>query len=120
LAAALSENATAAAVSKLLVEGTVKAAVLFAAGKTAARAAVALAEGVLKSMLMTKLKVAAAILLVVGMAGSGAGVLTYRGVAGERPSPEGQKPSPELANQRAREGTKPLHLLTKTPRSPKD
>ncbi len=103
LAALLSENATAAAVSKSLVEGIVKAALLFAAGKTTAGVlsgpAVALAEGALKSMLMTKLKVAAAILLVVGLAGSGAGVLTYDGVTGEQSKLQAEKLSTPAENE---------------------
>jgi RNA polymerase sigma factor (sigma-70 family) len=96
LATALSENATAASISTSLVEGTVKAAVLFAAGKTAAGIlsgqAVALTEGVLKTMFVTKLRFAAA-LVIMAAAGTGAGVGTYGAMTGEQP-PAQKAPTP--------------------------
>jgi hypothetical protein len=50
-------------------------------------------------MLMTKLKVAAAIFLVVGVAGSGAGVLTYGGGEGEQPKHRSEKLTTLPANE---------------------
>lgn len=64
-----------------LVASTVEAAAGVAAGKTVATAAsvkvAALAEGVLKAMLMTKLKTGAFVLLMLGMVGLTCGVLAF-------------------------------------------
>jgi RNA polymerase sigma factor (sigma-70 family) len=93
LAALVSSNATAA-VPAVLVDSTVKAALLFAAGRSAvggalSLSAAALAKGALQAMLITKVKWALAVLLVVGVAGSGTGVLTYRTwAAGRADDPE--------------------------------
>jgi RNA polymerase sigma factor (sigma-70 family) len=68
LAAALSQGAASAAVPTLAVSSTIKAATLFAAGQAAAglvsAKVAALTEGVLKAMLLTKLKRGTAVLLV--------------------------------------------------------
>ena len=68
LAALLSQGAVAASVPAPLVMNTVKAAAVLAAGKTAAGVVslkvAALTDGVLKAMLMTKLKMTAAFLSV--------------------------------------------------------
>jgi RNA polymerase sigma factor (sigma-70 family) len=74
-----------------VVSSTVKAASLFAAGQTAAvglisAKAAALTEGVLKTMLLSKLKVAVAVLLAIGALGIGASALPYGTVAAEPPS----------------------------------
>jgi cobalt-zinc-cadmium efflux system membrane fusion protein len=65
-----------------LVGPTVRAAVLFASGQAAGGIlpgkAVALAEGVLRAMVLTKLKTAAVALLVLGSLGVGAGLSTQR------------------------------------------
>src|SRR5262249_6113380 len=65
-----------------LVSGTVKAAGLFAAGQAATQtvgsAKVAgLVEGAMKTMSLTKLKAAMAVLLVLGMIGFGGGLVAY-------------------------------------------
>ena len=69
LAASLTECAASASVPGSLVHSTVKAATLFAAGPTAAgtisATVVALTEGVLRAMLMTRLKIIAALSLIV-------------------------------------------------------
>jgi WD40 repeat protein len=87
-----------------LVNGTVRAALLFASNQTAAAGLIsapvaALTEGVLKAMLVTKLKIVTAVMLTVGVVGSGAGMLTYRAMAGQpvqvaekQPNDEGAKP----------------------------
>lgn len=83
--AALTESASAA-----LVDSTLKAAMLFAAGEAAAGAstpATALAEGVLRSMFLSKLKVAAAMAVLIGMLGIGFGAL-LRAHAEPEKSPE--------------------------------
>jgi RNA polymerase sigma factor (sigma-70 family) len=72
---------TAAWLPGTLVSGTTKAAGLFAAGQAAATGAIpvkvaALTEGVLKSMLLTKLKIATAVVLVTALACSGIALLS--------------------------------------------
>jgi RNA polymerase sigma factor (sigma-70 family) len=77
--AALAAGAASAAVPATLVTSTVQTAALFAAGKAAAASAKAacLAEGVLKAMLVTKLKVATVVVLALGVVGLGAGFGPY-------------------------------------------
>jgi RNA polymerase sigma factor (sigma-70 family) len=89
LAAVLAQNVAAAGVPAPVVASTIKAAALLAAGQGAAGGAIsvkvaALAEGVLQSMLLTKLKVASALLLVV-VALSGMAGLIYQAQAAEQP-----------------------------------
>jgi hypothetical protein len=86
LTTALAHNAEAAAVPMPLVVATSKAAAALAAGQAAAVGVVsasvaALMEGVLQAMLLTKLKIAAVVLLTVGSLGTGAGVCTYHALA---------------------------------------
>jgi TIGR03009 family protein len=81
----LSGETLAAAVTGPLLVRTVKAAVLTAAGQAAAAGVIpvqviALTEGVMKAMLVTKLKVATAVLLVAGI---GIGTATFAGHPGE-------------------------------------
>jgi RNA polymerase sigma factor (sigma-70 family) len=93
-----------AAVSPALVESTTRAAASFAAGQSAAAGAIspyvaALTKGVLRTMFLTKLKLAAVLMLAVGVAGTGAGVLSFQALAGgqsaekkaERPNPAGKQ-----------------------------
>jgi membrane fusion protein, heavy metal efflux system len=81
LVAELAPGTTPAA----LVGATVKAAVLFASGQASGGAlsgpAIALAEGVLRAMVLTKLKMAVGGLLVLGVLGLGAGLCTKRVLA---------------------------------------
>ncbi len=80
LAVLLSQNSASASVPVSLIASTTKAATVFAAGQAAASVVVsakvaALTEGVLKAMLMTKLKFTTAMLVAVvalGAAGTGA------------------------------------------------
>jgi RNA polymerase sigma factor (sigma-70 family) len=97
LAAALAHDKAQA--SAQLVGDTVKAAALVAAGDTAALApgAGALMEGVLRSMLLTKLKVAAALVLVLLVVGVTTGTVAHRTWAGGRdasPPAPGARPAP--------------------------
>jgi cobalt-zinc-cadmium efflux system membrane fusion protein len=84
LAALRPEVALASAGTKLpaLVGATLRAAVLFvakpAAGSALLGPSAALAEGVLRAMALTKLKTAAAVLVVLGVLGLGAGLCTQR------------------------------------------
>jgi RNA polymerase sigma factor (sigma-70 family) len=77
--------------SAVLVSATVKAAVAFTSNQSAARVlpgrAVTLAEGVLRNMLLTKVKMTAAIILVLGFLGLGAG-LCQQGGQSEKPGTE--------------------------------
>jgi RNA polymerase sigma factor (sigma-70 family) len=86
LAALLSRNVAAAGVPRSLVDTTVQAAVGLAAGQTKAASLVsakvaALMEGVLKAMLITKLKIATVVMLTAGLAGVSAGKLMPRALA---------------------------------------
>jgi RNA polymerase sigma factor (sigma-70 family) len=78
--ATLAEKA-APAVAAALVEATAKAALQFAAGGPAAGAvsarAAALAKGALRAMWVTKLKTVAAVVLVLGLLGTGLGRMLY-------------------------------------------
>jgi RNA polymerase sigma factor (sigma-70 family) len=82
LAGMLSQKMASASVPPSMVSATIKAATLVRAGQTAAAGVIsvrvaALTEGVLKTMLLTKLKVATAVMLVVlGLVAFGGGRLT--------------------------------------------
>ena len=88
----LSDAVASATLSPGLLDSTIKAASLFAAGQTAAvglisAKAAALAEGVLKTMLLSKIKVAAVAMLAIGALAIGASALPDRTVAAEPQSP---------------------------------
>ncbi len=83
LAAMLTEKAASACVPTSALSSTIQGASLFATGQAATTGAisiqaVALTEGVLKTMLMSKLKAALAVALVLGLMATGATVLTGR------------------------------------------
>ncbi len=78
LAVALAGNASAS-VPTSVAFATIKASSLFAAGKAVAAGVIkarvaALTEGVLRAMMLTKLKIATAVLLALGFLGAGLGV----------------------------------------------
>jgi uncharacterized protein (TIGR03067 family) len=107
-AAVLSQNAgSAVGLPFPPVDSTVQAATQFAAGKAVAAGAVsaralALTKGVLTSMLVTKLKTMAVLLLALTVAGAGVGVWTYRVLAGGQGAARAEdKPNPaaEVATQ---------------------
>jgi RNA polymerase sigma factor (sigma-70 family) len=87
IATVLSEKAASASVPLPLVTSTVKAARLFAAGQAASGVVgakvAALTEGVLKAMLLTKLKIVTAVLLVIAVLGAGLAGLNYHAQAAE-------------------------------------
>jgi RNA polymerase sigma factor (sigma-70 family) len=97
LAAMLSENVLAAAVPAVLRDSTVKAALVFAAGQTAAAGSVAaVAEGVLQAMFMHRVKWGLAAVLMVTLAGTGAGLLAFGGRPEEEPAtPKKTEPMPK-------------------------
>jgi RNA polymerase sigma factor (sigma-70 family) len=79
LAVVLEENASKAALPAALVEAATRASLAFAArGAGPLSAQAVLAEGVLRSMFVLKLKLAALFLLTLGVAGSGVGLLGHR------------------------------------------
>ena len=82
-ALALSRHTASAAVPAKLVSSTLQAALVFAAGKTAAVSApvVTLAEGVLRATALPRFKTALAVLLLLSMLGTTAGALSYRAFA---------------------------------------
>jgi RNA polymerase sigma factor (sigma-70 family) len=115
LAALLAEQAAPAALPAALVNASVQAALSFAAGKTAADLVSAkvltLTQGALNAMLLTKLKVVAAVLTAVAVLGLGTGALTYRAVAagGADPPPSGldQSTRPEEPAPTPKKETEP-------------
>jgi RNA polymerase sigma factor (sigma-70 family) len=97
LAAMLSQHTGSAAVPPLLLASTVQAAVSFAAGNAVAPGVVAahvaaLAEGVIQTMLMTKIKVGMALVLALGVVTTGAGVVAHHALA----SKQGDNPEPQV------------------------
>jgi RNA polymerase sigma-70 factor (ECF subfamily) len=103
LAAALGQNAASASVPAAVLLSTLHAAKIFAAGSAAGAVsshAAVLAEGVLKAMLIAKLKVGALVLVVCGLIAAG-GSLAYSEfgsqstddrAAGGLPAPAGEPP----------------------------
>jgi hypothetical protein len=92
----LSDSLTSAAPSPGLLDSTVKAASLLATGQMAAgvisaKAAV-LTEGVLKTMLLSKLRIAVVVMLATCVLGIGATALSFRTVAAEPPAPPSKSP----------------------------
>jgi RNA polymerase sigma factor (sigma-70 family) len=98
LAAAFSECAASACVPPSVVSCTIKAASLCAAGQAVAAGVIsanvaALTEGMLKTMLLTKLKIATAVLLVVALIGLIVSVGALTPETGAEARAEDQKPS---------------------------
>jgi RNA polymerase sigma factor (sigma-70 family) len=98
VAAGQAQAAAPACVPTTVLSATIKAAAPVAAGQAAAAGlisarAAALTEGVLKAMLLTKLKGALAVLLVFGLATLGAGALISRSRATEPEGVPTQRPA---------------------------
>jgi RNA polymerase sigma factor (sigma-70 family) len=96
LATTLSQNVATASVPSAVATATIKAATLFALGQATAPGvvsvkAVALAKGVLKTMLLTKLKIATAVLVLVAFVGTGAAALTLRGSTEKKVDPSAKE-----------------------------
>ncbi|MBY0524023.1 MAG: sigma-70 family RNA polymerase sigma factor [Gemmataceae bacterium] len=106
LVAKMTETGSAAVVSPGLIDSTVTAAVSFAAGSVASGlaslSATALAEGVMKTMFVAKLKAVVAVGVALGIA-VGGGLFAYSGMAdpvkvGEQPpvaAPKPERPTAE-------------------------
>jgi len=113
----LAPGVLAAQVPAALVLATVRAAGLFALGNTAASGvvsatALALTQGVLNAMLLSKLKVASAVVLVVAVLGIGVGA-RLRAAAGNDRGDDGE---PGIAAQQAPEPRRGGPKKTETPR----
>lgn len=100
----LALNAASANVPLLVAVSATKAATSLVTGESAAAGAISskvavLMEGVLKAMLMTKLKIVAVVLLATGLIALGGGLLTYQSVAAQ------QNKTEEPANKSKRDDT---------------
>ena len=108
----LAQNAASANVPAAVASTTIRAANFFAAGQAAAVGgmsvkAVALADGVIKTMLLTKLKTATVMVLAIALAGTGAAAFTQGGRAEKPAEPaatQDKQPSGQ-AGQAEPEGT---------------
>src|SRR5262249_12053485 len=94
-----SQKMASAGVPASVVSSTIKVASSFAAGQAVATAVVstrvaALTEGVLKSMLLSKLKVAVVLMLAIGALGITAGALAQRTGPGEPRPPVSKSAAP--------------------------
>jgi RNA polymerase sigma factor (sigma-70 family) len=112
IATILSQNAVSACVPASLVGTTVEAASSIAAGNAVGTAivsakAAALAEGVVKAMLLTRLKTVMISLLVVGLIVLGGGLLTYHNTAAAQ---QGRVANP--VGEKEAEGDKPKNSTT--------
>jgi len=110
----LAQNAASAALPAPLIQTTMQAALLTAAGGTAAGAisapVAALTEGVLRAMFMTKLKVVSVWLLAVGLLAAGAGIVTHQALAGKPAATEAalaDKPAAQADAQKEEKKEKP-------------
>jgi RNA polymerase sigma factor (sigma-70 family) len=117
LAPALARQACAAMPAARVI-GTVKAATLVASGETVLPGLIpaqvtALTEGVLKTMLVTKMKMVALVVMTVGLLGAGAGTLTRGPRAAEQPQFQQANQDPPPAPQ-AEPSTAEMYRLLRT------
>lgn len=100
LAAVLGENAARAAVPALLGDSTLRSAMLLLAGKATvgvvSAPVAALADSFLHTLWIAKVRAAALVLLIIGLAGSGATVFAYRALTAKPAEPAAD---PELASR---------------------
>jgi RNA polymerase sigma factor (sigma-70 family) len=101
----------AAGMAGVLLWATAQAAVRFAAGAGSATGgaapAVTLAEGVLKAMLLSKIKIASALLMFAAVLGAGTGLFAFRTRAGEgAQGPAAKAPAPPAAQAKKPEKQK--------------
>ena len=106
LAVVLSQKGMAAVVPPKLLISTAEAAKAFTAGKVAgvvSPKAATLAKGVLKAMLLTKLKSVTPILFLLGLLSASAGTMSYSARAGDQAAnvQDTNKPEPAPVGQKA-------------------
>jgi RNA polymerase sigma factor (sigma-70 family) len=120
LAAVVAHNVASASVSSSLVHSTIQAATLAAMGKTAVTGVIsveiaALTDGVLKVMLMCKLRAAIAVVLVLGFLVTGLAILACRTTAAEDDRLPIQSGKPLAAGEAAKAPAKPDPLQDAKP-----
>ncbi len=130
LASAMSQNVVSAGVPTSLMSSTVKVASSLAAGRAAAVVfsvkVATLVEGVLKNMLLNKLKTVTTVLLVVASAlfGFGGGLLKYQTAVAEQTNPQAERPKPETRKAASEEERTPQEMserpMIKPPQSDVD
>jgi RNA polymerase sigma-70 factor (ECF subfamily) len=90
LAASFGQNLASANLPPSLLSSTVKASLMVAAGRAATALisanVIALSQGVLRTMLMTKIKILAVVFLTLGVSIAGVGRLAYPALAGDSAS----------------------------------
>src|SRR5262245_9086126 len=106
LATLLVQRAACAGVPHAVMTATMGAASLFAAGNAAALGVispkvVAATEGVLKAMMMSKLKVVVAVALALGFVVAGASVFSSRTAAGDGAQPTAEAPAKKAPEEEA-------------------
>jgi RNA polymerase sigma factor (sigma-70 family) len=106
-ASVLVESAASAALPAELAETTIKAAIVFAAGKGLAAVSApvaALVKGALRAMFLSKVKVVVAVVLALGLLGTGAGLLGRQAPAAQPPAPQqaGEEKAPARGPDRLR------------------
>jgi RNA polymerase sigma factor (sigma-70 family) len=106
LAAVLSQQAAVACVPSLVLSRAIKAAITFAAGKAAATGVISvkaaiLTEGVLKAMLLSKLKTVMSVVVILSVLVFGGGLLMHHTAAGQqtRAEPDAAKPASAPSDQ---------------------
>ena len=125
LAETLSQEMASACVPASVVTATTKAATLTASGQAMAGVisskVAALTQGVLKTMLLTKLKaVTMAVFMMLGVAGIGAGLLTH-GMASAQPEGDGVTKTPDGAKVPAEsKGNKGIEAKNAAPKAEAD
>jgi RNA polymerase sigma factor (sigma-70 family) len=112
LAAALAQDTASASVPSVIVSATIKAASLLAAGQAAAAGgisikAIALMEGVLKAMFLSKLKIATSIVLGVGLLGISWGLYPTRAAEPPEAKQEAAPWPPSELTSTGKEGGNP-------------
>jgi RNA polymerase sigma factor (sigma-70 family) len=112
LAVVLTENAATASVPTGVVSTTIKAASLFASGKASAVGvisvkAVALTEGVMKTMFLAKLKIATTIVLSMGLLGISWGLYPTRAAMPNEAEQEAAPQPPSASSATDKEGGNP-------------
>lgn len=115
VAATVAQQASAATVPTRLLASTVEAARLYGPGRALATGAIsarilALTEGALKNMLLTKLKIATACCLIVSVLAAGTSVLSYSAAAARGQAP----PAPVAASTEHSEEPQAPDSKTKT------
>jgi RNA polymerase sigma factor (sigma-70 family) len=100
----LAQNAASAPVPASVVSSTIKAASLIASGRAVTTGVVsatvaALTKGVLKAMLITKLKLATAVVLIVAVSSAGIGLMWQRLQAADAATT--QQPAPKVTEKNA-------------------